>query len=123
MADRISYRFLCFLLLSAFLFAIGNVWAAQEQYSEGKDYSKAVVPVEKSWCEAPPPWEIRIGLPGWLAGLDGDSGVKGVEAESDVTFGQLFKHLTHIPIALSINARYGRWEFWVDGQYIPAGGL
>jgi opacity protein-like surface antigen len=121
MADRLTHRLLGFLLLLAFLFAIENLRAGQEEYSDGKDYSKEVVPAEKSWCEAPPPWEIRIGLPGWLAGLDGDSGVKGVETASDVTFGQLFKHLTHIPIALSINARYGRWEFWVDGQYIEVG--
>jgi opacity protein-like surface antigen len=89
--------------------------------SDEKDYSKEVVPVEKSWCEAPPPWEIRIGIPGWLAGISGDSGVKGVEANSDVKFDQILKHLTHFPVALSINARYGRWEFWVDGQYIELG--
>jgi opacity protein-like surface antigen len=88
---------------------------------DGKDYSKEVVPLEKSWCETPPLWEVRIGLPGWLAGLSGDSGVKGVETESDVKFQQIFKHLTHVPIALSINARYRRWEFWVDGQYIEVG--
>src|ERR1044071_266878 len=121
MTDRITHRFLYCLLLLAFLLAIANLRAGQEEYTDGKDHSKEVPLVEKSWCEAQPPWEIRIGLPGWLAGLDGDSGVKGVEAESDVTFGQLFKHLTHIPIALSINARYGRWEFWVDGQYIEVG--
>src|ERR1043166_7899617 len=112
MTDRVTQSLLCFVLLLAFLFTIGSLCAGQEQYSDGQDHSKEVPLVEKSWCEAPPPWEIRIGLPGWLAGLDGDSGVKGVEAESDVTFGQLFKHLTHIPIAVSINARYGRWEFW-----------
>jgi opacity protein-like surface antigen len=29
--------------------------------------------------------------------------------------------LTHFPVALSVNARYRRWEFWVDGQYIEVG--
>ena len=33
----------------------------------------------------------------------------------------MLNHLTHFPIALSINARYQRWEFWVDGQYIEVG--
>jgi opacity protein-like surface antigen len=89
--------------------------------TDEKDYSKEVAPVEKSWCETPPPWEIRIGIPGWLAGIDGDSGVKGLEASSDVKFSQILKHLTHFPVALSINARYRRWEFWVDGQYIEIG--
>jgi opacity protein-like surface antigen len=89
--------------------------------TDEKDYSKEVAPVEKSWCEPPPPWEIRIGIPGWLAGISGDSGVKGLEANSDVKFEQILKHLTHFPVALSINARYRRWEFWVDGQYIEVG--
>ncbi len=88
---------------------------------DGKDYSKEVVPVEKSWCETPKPFEIRIGAPGWLAGLSGESGVKGVVSSEDVTFSQLFRHLTHVPIVLSIDARYRRWEFFGDGQYMEVG--
>lgn len=121
MADRLTHRFSCFLLLMISVSAIGTLWAGQEEYTDGKDYSKEVPPLEKSWCETPALWEIRIGIPGWLAGLDGDSGVKGIEASSDVKFSQTLKHLTHFPVALSINARYGRWEFWVDGQYIEVG--
>ena len=86
-----------------------------------KEPAKETPLVEKSWCETPSLWEVRIGLPAWLAGLSGDSGVKGVEASSDVKFTQLLKHLTHVPVALSVNARYQRWEFWVDGQYIEVG--
>ena len=56
-----------------------------------------------------------------MAGISGDSGVKGLVASSDVKFTQLLKHLTHFPVALSVNARYQRWEFWVDGQYIEVG--
>src|SRR5262249_18342203 len=78
-------------------------------------------PVEKSWCETPPPWEIRIGAPGWLAGLSGDAGVKGVVTDVDVGFDQLVRHLTHFPVALSADARYQRWEFHVDGQYLEVG--
>jgi len=84
--------------------------------SKGKE-----VPVEKSWCEAPSLWEVRVGLPAWLAGLSGESGVKGVVDSVDVRFDQLLRHLTHFPIALSADARYGRWEFYVDGQYIELG--
>jgi len=111
------------LLVLPILFSTSNILFAGAEVSagDGKDYSQEVVPVEKSWCETPSLWQVRIGLPGWLTGLDGDSGVKGVEAESDVKFRQLFKHLTHVPIALSVNARYKRWEFWVDGQYLEVG--
>ena len=122
MNNRRAQNFVISVLL-AILFNSSNILSAGPELSggDGKDYSKEAVPLEKSWCETPSLWEVRIGLPGWLAGLSGDSGVKGLEASSDVKFSQLLKHLTHVPIALSINARYRRWEFWVDGQYIEVG--
>jgi opacity protein-like surface antigen len=83
------------------------------------DYSKsAPVPMPEPWCQTPPPFEIRIGIPGWLAGLSGDSGVKGVVSNADVSFDQLLTHLTHVPIVLSADIRYQRWEFFGDGQYL-----
>jgi opacity protein-like surface antigen len=122
MNNRAADKFVCLLLLAILFSSSSRLFAEPElPASDGKDYSKEVVPVEKSWCEMPPLWEVRIGAPGWLAGISGDSGVKGLEASSDVKFTQLFKHLTHFPVALSINARYQRWEFWVDGQYIEVG--
>src|SRR5215470_19394395 len=121
MTARITHRFLCFLSLMAFLLPIGNLWAEKEDYNDGKDYSKQIAPVPQSWCETPPLWEVRIGVPGWMAGLSGESGVKGVVDRADVSFDTLLHHLTHFPVALSINARYQRWEFWVDGQYIEVG--
>jgi len=77
--------------------------------------------VKKSWCETPSLWEIRIGAPGWLAGVSGESGVKGVVASSDVSFDQLLTHLTHVPIVLSADIRYRRWEIFGDGQYMEVG--
>ena len=111
------------LSVIAILFGSSRIlFAGPEPLSiDEKDYSKETPPVEKSWCETPSLWEVRIGLPAWLAGLSGDSGVKGLEASSDVKFTQLLKHLTHAPVALSVNARFRRWEFWVDGQYIEVG--
>lgn len=89
--------------------------------SKSTDTSKEIPPVEKSWCETPPPWEIRIGVPGWLSSVSGDTGVKGIVTSPDVSFDQLLNHLTHFPIALSADARYQRWEFHVDGEYIEVG--
>lgn len=111
------------LLVLAILFNTSRILSAgpESLATDGKDYSKEVPLVEKSWCETPPLWEVRIGAPGWLAGISGESGVKGVVDRVDVSFDSLLKHLTHFPVALSINARYQRWEFWVDGQYIEVG--
>ena len=106
------------LLLVAILFSSSTIifGGPEPLATDGKDYSKEVVPVKKSWCETPPPWEIRIGAPGWLAGVSGESGVKGVTASSDVSFDQLLTHLTHVPIVLSADIRYRRWEIFGDGQ-------
>ena len=86
------------------------------------DYSKSPPPLApQPWCETPQPFEIRIGIPGWLAGLSGDSGVKGVVSSPDVSFDKLLRHLTHVPIVLSVDIRYQRWEFFGDGQYMEVG--
>jgi hypothetical protein len=78
-------------------------------------------PEVQPWCETPAPLEIRIGIPGWMAGLSGDTGVKGVVSSADVSFDQLLRHLTHVPIVLSADIRYQRWEFFGDGQYMEVG--
>jgi hypothetical protein len=58
------------LLVLAILFSSSSVLFAGPELTAGdsKDYSKEVVPVEKSWCETPRPFEIRIVFPGgWPA--------------------------------------------------------
>jgi len=45
MTDRLIHRPLCLLLLMT---SIGSLCAGQEEYTDGKDYSKEVVPVVKS---------------------------------------------------------------------------
>jgi hypothetical protein len=109
------------LLLTAAFLAIGNLWAGSEEYTDGKDYSKEMAPAPQQWCQTPPLWEVRIGIPGWIASVSGESGVKGVKDFADVSFDQLLQHLTHFPVALSIDIRYQRWEFYADGEYIEVG--
>jgi hypothetical protein len=117
-ADRSVWLLLLVILFSS----SGILFAGPEPLSiNGKDYSKEVVPVEKSWCETPKRFEIRIGAPGWLAGISGESGVLGLVDSADVSFSQLFRHLTHVPIVLSAELRYGRWEIFGDGQYMEVG--
>ena len=60
-------------------------------------------------------------LLGGLLGVSGDSGVKGVVASLDVGFDELFDHLTHVPLVLSVDIRYQRWEFFGDGEYMDVG--
>jgi hypothetical protein len=110
-------RFVTWFLISTLLPASG-VFAGTEPYDISKE---APPPPPQSWCETPPTLEIRIGVPGWLAGVSGDVGVKGVVSDVDVRFDQVFRHLTHVPLALSADVRYHRWEFFGDGQYMEVG--
>jgi hypothetical protein len=94
----------------------------QTSIEDPKDGKEIIPPPEiQPWCQTPSQLEIRIGLPGWIAGLSGDVGVKGVVSNIDVGFEELFRHLTHVPIALSVDIRYHRWELFGDGQYMEVG--
>ena len=104
-------------VLATIVFSTPVLFAGSEY-----DVSKETPPPPpQPWCETPPTLEIRIGAPGWLAGVSGNSGVKGVVADPDVSFDQLLTHLTHVPIVLSADIRYKRWEFFGDGQYMEVG--
>jgi opacity protein-like surface antigen len=56
-----------------------------------------------------------------MAGVSGNSGIKGVVTSPDVSFDQILTHLTHVPLALSVDVRYQRWEFFGDGLYLDVG--
>src|SRR5256714_7682037 len=104
-------------MFAAIVLSAAAIFAGPEPY----DISKEAPPPTQPWCETPPTLEIRIGAPGWLAGVSGDTGVKGVVTSPDVSFDQLLRHLTHVPIVLSADIRYQRWEFFADGQYMEVG--
>ncbi len=111
LTNRIVNRF----LIATILLSGPLLLAGPETYDGSKE---GPPPPPQPWCETPAPLEIRIGLPGWLSGLSGDTGVKGVVSSADVSFDQLLRHLTHVPIVLSADIRYHRWELFGDGQYM-----
>jgi hypothetical protein len=49
--------------------------------------------------------------------VQGDFGVRGVITEQDVKFTDLLKRLDMIVVG-SLYARYHRWEYSADGQYL-----
>jgi opacity protein-like surface antigen len=100
-------------LLATILLPASMVLAGTESY----DYKAAPSPPPEPWCVTPPNSEFRIGLPGWITGLQGDFGVKGVVTDQDVKFTDILKRLDMIA-AGSLYARYHRWELFADGQYL-----
>jgi opacity protein-like surface antigen len=116
--NRIVNRF----LVAAFLSIPVPLLLAGTETDDPKDGKEVIPPPEiQPWCETPSPLEIQIGIPGWLSGISGDVGVKGIVGSVDIPFHQLFDHLTHIPLALSADVRYQRWEFFGNGEYVEVG--
>jgi hypothetical protein len=115
---KIKLLFLGAAVFVTIVLSAAVVLAGPEIY----DTSKEAPPPPVSWCETPSPFEIRIGAPGWLSGLSGDSGVLGLVNNVDFSFDQILRHLTHVPLVLSVDIRYKRWELFGDGQYLEVGG-
>src|SRR6266446_9973142 len=64
------------------------------------------------------PWQFTIAAPGWLAGLDGTIGVRGVNADIDIGFDQILQHLDMI-FAMRAEAQKG--PFGIYGELIYIG--
>mgnify|MGYP000935897164 CR=1 FL=1 len=68
-------------------------------------------------------WQVTSWAYGWLAGLEGTTGIKGFNTEVDVPFSSILDHLD-MSVALNLEVQKGRWGGWVDGMYlkVSAGG-
>jgi hypothetical protein len=63
------------------------------------------------------PWQFTIAAPGWMAGMDGTIGVRGVNANIDVGFDQILQHLDMI-FAARAEARKGPFGIYGEVIYI-----
>jgi hypothetical protein len=63
------------------------------------------------------PWQFTIAVPGWMAGLDGTIGVRGVNADIDVGFDKILQHLDMI-FAMRAEAQKGPFGIYGEVIYI-----
>jgi hypothetical protein len=63
------------------------------------------------------PWQFTIAAPGWLAGMDGTIGVRGVNADIDIGFDQILQHLDMI-FAMRAQAQKGPFGIFGEVFYI-----
>jgi len=64
------------------------------------------------------PWQLTIAAPGWLAGLDGTIGVRGVNADINIGFDQILQHLDMI---FAARAEAQKGPFGIYGELIYIG--
>ena len=63
------------------------------------------------------PWQFTIAAPGWMAGLEGTIGVRGLNADIDVGFDQILQHLDMI-FAMRAEAQKGPFGIYGEVIYI-----
>jgi len=63
------------------------------------------------------PWQFTIAVPGWMAGLDGTIGIRGVNADADITFPEILQHLDMI-FAARAEAQKGPFGIFGEVFYI-----
>jgi hypothetical protein len=64
------------------------------------------------------PWQFTIAAPGWMAGMDGTIGVRGVNADIDIGFDQILQHLDMI---FAARAEAQKGPFGIFGEVIYIG--
>jgi hypothetical protein len=64
------------------------------------------------------PWQFTIAAPGWMAGLDGTIGVRGVNADINIGFDQILQHLDMI---FAARAQAQKGPFGIYGEVIYIG--
>jgi hypothetical protein len=103
-------RIKLFFLLSAVFALIGVLRAGTLELQP-----KEAVPPTITQSE---PWQFTIAVPGWMAGMDGTIGVRGVNADIDVGFDQMLQHLDMI---FTTRAQAQKGPFGIYGEIIYIG--
>src|SRR5215217_2956115 len=99
-----------FFVLAGALFAIiGRVGAGSIEMAPKETAPPTITQSE--------PWVFTIAVPGWLAGLDGTIGVRGVNANIDIGFDQILQHLDMIFTA-RVQAQKGPFGIYGEVIYI-----
>ena len=69
--------------------------------------------------ETTPPWEITVGVPGWLAGVNGTIGTRGLTTHVDIAFSDILER-TNAIASLGAEIRKGRFGAYGDFLYLDA---
>jgi len=74
--------------------------------------SKEVAPPTITQSE---PWQFTIAVPGWMPGMTGTTGLHGIDADVDIDFGQILRHLDMI---FAMRAEADKGPFGIYGELI-----
>lgn len=111
---NIKFVLAAMLALTQYAGALHAADAKKKTADDSKDGKDAKV------IEAPSlndPWELKLAMPGWVAGISGDLGVKGISTHVDIGADQILKHLDST-FSFAGELRNGRIGFYGDFLYL-----
>jgi hypothetical protein len=103
-------RIKLFVLAGAVFAIIGRVGAGSLELAPKETAPPSITESE--------PWQFTIAAPGWMAGLDGTIGVRGVNADINIGFDQILQHLDMI---FAARAEAQKGPFGIYGELIYVG--
>jgi hypothetical protein len=99
-------------------FACGLLVAARAVTAGGLELEPKEIAPSPTITESEP-WHFDLGMPGWLASVSGDIGLRGVTSHVDVGFDQILRHIDWAT-SVSAEARKGRFGVYSDLLYLEA---
>jgi hypothetical protein len=103
-------RIKLFVLAGAVFAIIGRVGAGSMELAPKETAPPSITQSE--------PWQFTIAAPGWMAGMDGTIGVRGVNADINIGFDQILQHLDMI---FAARAQAQKGPFGIYGELIYIG--
>jgi hypothetical protein len=108
-------KFILSPLVALIVLTLAGGSFAGTDHSISRDLALSSPPAPKS------DWEFSIGIPGWMAGLNGDIGIGGFNPiHVDIPFTKLIPHIDMIA-AFAVEAQHDRWGFFLGGVYEKLG--
>jgi hypothetical protein len=95
-------------LVSVFFLPLDLGWAGTQEEP---------IAMEQPPANVAEPWEITVGGPGWLAGVSGTTGFRGINSNVDVGIGDILKHI-NVVYSFSGEVRKGRFGVLGDLLYL-----
>src|SRR5438094_10548451 len=108
MMDRLM-RIRLFLFAGTVVAAVGGLRAGTMELQPKESAPPTITQAE--------PWQFTIAAPGWMAGLDGTIGVRGINADIDIGFDEILQHLDMI-FAMRAEAQKGPFGIYGEVIYI-----
>ncbi len=95
-------------VFATIVLSVPVLFAGPEPYNT----SKEVAPPTITQSE---PWQFTIAVPGWMPGMTGTTGLHGIDADVDIDFGQILRHLDMI---FAMRAEADKGPFGIYGELI-----